>query len=152
MILLQQQTTTHNRECRDDSNRYTPCRGKNLTNTPYAWLPEALMYGNHLQVPTKSKSGPYSRDEVLAIGLILPSKSKSTTWSRDVRFDIIVTKATRLIGPHKTRYAVSTQLKACHRGQHGTVLNWHRRGLQPWNLGIATTLSPHFPSEWTPFP
>jgi hypothetical protein len=42
---------------------------------------------------------------------------------REVRFDVIVKKATRLIGPHKTRYVVSTQLKVCHRGQKGAVLN-----------------------------
>jgi hypothetical protein len=95
-----------------------------------------------------SKSGPCSLDEVLALGLILPPKSKSTTQSREVQFDIVVTKATRLIGPHKTRHAVSTQLKACHRGQNDVVLNWHRQGLQPWNLRIATALSrPSLPAE-----
>jgi hypothetical protein len=46
-------------------------------------------------------------------------KSKSTTRSREVRFDIEVTKATRLIGPHKTQHVVSTQHKACHRGLPG---------------------------------
>jgi hypothetical protein len=59
------------------------------------------MYDNHSQVPTMLKSGPYSRDEVLALDLILPPKSKSITRSRDVRFDIVVTKATQLIGPIK---------------------------------------------------
>jgi hypothetical protein len=39
--------------------------GKNLTNMPYAWLSEALTYDNHSQVPTKSKLGTCSRDEVL---------------------------------------------------------------------------------------
>jgi hypothetical protein len=81
------------------------------------------MYDNHSQVSTMSKLGPCSRDEVLALGLILPPKRKSTTRSREVRFDIVVTKATRLIGPHKIRHAVNTQLKACHRGQNGVVLN-----------------------------
>jgi hypothetical protein len=47
------------------------------------------------------KLSPCTRDEVLALGLILPPKSKSTTQSREVRFDIVVTKATRLIGPIK---------------------------------------------------
>jgi hypothetical protein len=75
------------------------------------------------------------------------SKSKSTTRSREVRFDIVVTKATRLIASHKTRHAVSTQLKACHRGQNGTVLNRYGWGLPHRYLGIATTLSPPFPSE-----
>jgi hypothetical protein len=76
-----------------------------------------------------------------------PSKSKSTTQSRDVQFDIVITKATRLIEPHKTWHAVSTQLKACHRGQNGAVLNRHRRGLPHRNLRIATSLSPPFPFE-----
>jgi hypothetical protein len=76
-----------------------------------------------------------------------PSKSKSTTQSREVWFDIVVAKAARLIGPHQTWHAVSTQLKACHQGQNDAVLNWHGRGLPYRNLGIATTLSPPFPSE-----
>jgi hypothetical protein len=81
------------------------------------------MYDNHLQVPTMSESGPCFRDEVLALSLILPPKCKSTTRSREVRFDIVVTKATWLIGPHKTQHAGSTQLKACHQEQNGAVLN-----------------------------
>jgi hypothetical protein len=35
------------------------------------------MYENHSHVPTVSKSGSYSRDEVLALGLILPAKVKA---------------------------------------------------------------------------
>jgi hypothetical protein len=74
---LQRQAATHNWECRGDSNRYTPYRGKNLTYMSYDWLPEALTYDNLSQVPTKSKSGPCSRDEVLTLGLILPLKVKA---------------------------------------------------------------------------
>jgi hypothetical protein len=44
---------------------------------------------------------PCSRDEVLAPDLILPPKSKSITRSREMRFEIVVIKATRLIGPIK---------------------------------------------------
>jgi hypothetical protein len=55
--------------------------------------------------------------------------------------------STRLIGPYKTRYVVSTQLKAYHQGQNDVVLNRHRRGLPHRNLRIATTLSPSFPFE-----
>jgi hypothetical protein len=74
-------------------------------------------------------------------------QSKSTTRSREVQFDIVVAKATRLIGPHRTRHAVSTQLKACHRSQNGVVLNRHGRGLPHRNLEITTSLSPPFPFE-----
>jgi hypothetical protein len=76
-----------------------------------------------------------------------PSKSKSTTRSREVQFNIVVTKSTRLIGSHKTRYVVSTQLKTCHRGQNDAVINRHEWGLPHRNLRIATTLSSHFPSS-----
>jgi hypothetical protein len=147
------QDITHTRECHGDSNRYTPYRGRNLTYTSYAWLQEALTYDNHSQVPTKSKLGPCSQDKVLALDLIPPLKSTSTTRSREVRFDKVVTKATRLTGPHKTRHAVSTQLKACHRGQNDAVLNWHKWGLPHRNLGIATTLSLALPFRvfhWSP--
>jgi hypothetical protein len=74
-------------------------------------------------------------------------QSKSTTWSREVRFDIVVTKATRLIGPHRTRHVDNIQLKAYHRGQNSVVLNRHGRGLPHRNLGIATILSLPFPFE-----
>jgi hypothetical protein len=76
-----------------------------------------------------------------------PSKNKNTTWNMEVRFNIIVTKATRLIGPHKTRHVISTQLKAYNRGQNDTVLNRHGWGLPHRNLGIVTALFPPFPSE-----
>jgi hypothetical protein len=36
------------------------------------------MYANHSQVPTMSKLGPCSRDEVLALSLILPPKVKAS--------------------------------------------------------------------------
>jgi hypothetical protein len=75
------------------------------------------------------------------------SKSKSTTQSRAVLFDILVTKATRFIKPHKIWHAVSIQLKACHWGQNDVVLNKHGRGLPHRNLRISTVLSPSFPSE-----
>jgi hypothetical protein len=76
-----------------------------------------------------------------------PSKNKSITWSREVRFDIVVTKAPQLIGPHKFWHAISTHLKAYHRGQNDTVLNRHGRCLPHRNLGIATSLSPPFSSK-----
>jgi hypothetical protein len=107
-----------------------------------------------------SKLDPCFRDEVLALGLILPPKSKSTTRSREVRFDIVVIKATRLTMPYKTQHAISTQLKACHRGQNGVVLNRHGRGLPHRNLRIAIAVSrpslssvpliPYWPRPVTP--
>jgi hypothetical protein len=75
MRWLQRQDTTHNRECRGDLNQYTPYRGKNLTNTSYAWLPEALTYDNRLWSLYSVEIDPLSTGEVLAIDLILPATS-----------------------------------------------------------------------------
>jgi hypothetical protein len=101
---------------------------------------------------------PFASTYSVEIGLLLSglslgprshslSKSKSTTRSREVRFDIVVTKATQLIEPHKTQHAISTQLKTCHQDQNGTVLNQHGWGLPHRNFKIVTTLSLPFPSE-----
>jgi hypothetical protein len=102
---LQRQAVTHNRECHGDSNRYTPCSGKNLTNTSYAWLPEALTYDNHLWSPYPVEIDPLSMGEVLALGLI---PSPTTSLRQGVRFDEVVTGLVGLLGPIKTRYVVST--------------------------------------------
>jgi hypothetical protein len=45
---------------------------KNLTNTPYVWLPEALTYDNRLQSPHFVEIGPLSTGEVLDLDLIPP--------------------------------------------------------------------------------
>jgi hypothetical protein len=62
------------------------------------------------EVPTKSKSGPYSRDEVLAPSDARPdhhpglphSPSNKPPRSREVRFDKVVTGLLGLPGPIKT--------------------------------------------------
>jgi hypothetical protein len=146
MRWLQRQAATHNRECYGDSNRYTPCKGR-------TWPTRHTLDSRRLSRMTIIRKSLLGRNWTLLLGQSLgprphsPSKSKSTTWSREVRFDIVVTKATRLIGPHKTQHAVSTQLKACHRDQSDAVLNQHGRGLPHRILGIDTSLSLPFPSE-----
>jgi hypothetical protein len=140
----QWQAVTHNWECHGDSKWYTPCRRKNLTNTPYVWLLEALTYDNRLRSPYSVKIGPLSMGEVLALGLIPPP---TTSLRQGVRFNEVVTGLLGLSGPIKTRHVVSTQLKTCQRGQNSVVLNRHGWGLPHRNLKIATTLSPPFPSE-----
>jgi hypothetical protein len=73
-----------------DSNWYTPFKGRNLINTPYAWLPEALTYF--------IKISPLSMGEVLALGLIPPP---TTSLRQGVRFDKVVTGLLVLPGPIK---------------------------------------------------
>jgi hypothetical protein len=111
------------------------------------------------EVYTKSKSGLCSRDEVLApsdarLGhhLELPhSPSNKPPQSREGQFDKVVPGLLGLSCPIKPDMR-PVQIKACHRDQNDTVLNRHRRGLPPWNLGIVMTLSLSIPSEWIPFP
>jgi hypothetical protein len=106
------------------------------------------------EVPTKLKLGPCSRDEVLTPAIARPgrhhglphSPSNKPPRSREVQFNIVVTGLLGLSVPVKPNIW-PVQIKACHWGQNDTVLNRHRRGLPPWNLGIVTTLSPPFPSE-----
>jgi hypothetical protein len=111
------------------------------------------------EVPNKLKLGPYSRNEVLAPTMArssghhgLPhSPSNKPPWSREICFNKVVTELVGLPGPVKPDMR-PVKIKTCHQGQNDTVLNWHRRELPPWNLRIATTLSPPFPFEWSTFP
>jgi hypothetical protein len=111
------------------------------------------------KVPTKSKVGPYSQDEVLA-----PSDrlARPSSWAALFSLQQTTSKqggtiwqnsywATRFTMPHKPDMW-SVQVKDCHRGQNEAILNRHRRGLQPWNLIITIALYPPFPSEWSTFP
>jgi hypothetical protein len=106
------------------------------------------------EVPTKSKLGPFSWDEVLAPAITWPdrcrglphSPSNKPPCSRDVRFNNVVTWLLGLSGPIKLDMW-RVEIKACNRGQNDAVLNRHSWGRPPWNLRIATTLSSSFPSE-----
>jgi hypothetical protein len=111
------------------------------------------------EVTTKWKSGPYSRDEVLAPSDARPgshpglphSPFDKPPQSREVRLDEVVTRLLGLSGPIKPDMW-SVQIKDFYRGQNDAVLSRHRRRLPHWNLRIATTLSPPLPSEWSTFP
>jgi hypothetical protein len=111
------------------------------------------------EVPTKSKSGPCSRDDVLAPNDAwlsrhpgLPhSPSNKPPQSKEVRFDKVVTGLLVLSGLIKPNMQ-SVQIMACHRGQNDVVLNRHRWGLPSRNLRIATALSSSFPSMCTTIP
>jgi hypothetical protein len=132
---------------------------KNLTNTSYAWR-----LGSHVrQLSVKSL---LSQNWAPAPGMTswppvivqpdrrrrLPhSPSNNPPWSREGQFDKVVTGLQGLPGPINPTYG-QYESKLIHRSQNNTVLNRYMRGLPPWNLGIATTLSPPFPSECSTFP
>jgi hypothetical protein len=108
------------------------------------------------EVYTKSKSGLCSRDEVLApsdarLGhyLGLPhSPSNKPPQCREGQFDKVVPGLLGLPCPIKPDMRPA-QIKACHRNQSDTVLNWHRRGLPPWNSHDPLLILPFWVN---PFP
>jgi hypothetical protein len=133
--------------------------GNDKTNTSYAWPPRVSRTIIVREVPTKSKSGLCSRDEVLAPSNawsgrhpgLSHSPSNKPPLSREGWFDKVVTGLLGLSAPIKPD-KWSVQIKACHRGQNNTVLNRHRWGLPPMNLRIVTTLSSSFPSGCSTIP
>jgi hypothetical protein len=148
-----EQAANHIQECRGDSNWYTPSRGRTWQHV-VRLTPNVSRTTTVHEFHTRSKSPPCSRDEVLAPTYTqsgrhprLPhSPSNKPPQSREVWFDKVVTGLLGLLGPIKAEMRL-VQIKACHRGQNDVVLNQNRWELPPWNLRIATTLSPAF-SFW----
>jgi hypothetical protein len=109
------QAVTHIRECRSDSNRCTPCRGR-------TWQHVVRMASRVsrttiiCEVPTKSNMGPCSWDEVLATS---NRPTRPSSWATSFSLQQTTLKqggavwqnsywTTRFTGPHKIRHAVST--------------------------------------------
>jgi hypothetical protein len=144
-------------ECRSDLNWYKPYRGRTwlIRRTPNPDVSRTTIIH---EVPTKSNMGLCSQDEVLAPSDVRPgchpglphSPSNKPPRSREGWFNKLVTGLWGLAGPIKPD-TWSVQIKDCHRGQNNVVLNRHRQGLPSWNLRKAMSLSPPFPSEWSPF-
>jgi hypothetical protein len=141
---------THIQECHDDLNWCTPYRGRTWP-TCHTRGPSGVTYDN--RVPTKSNLGPCSQDEVLA-----PTDRPVQLSSWAASFSLQQT-ASKHGGTHQQSIQGPInptcghyKSKLVHRGQNSMVLNQHRWGLPPWNLGIAMALSPPFPSEWYTFP
>jgi hypothetical protein len=111
------------------------------------------------KVPTKSKSELYSWNEVLAPSdrpvrssswcLILPPLNHLKAGRE--RFNKLVTALLGLLGPINLTYG-QYKWKLVHQSQNNLTFNRHRQVLPPWNLEIATTIFPPFPSEWSTFP
>jgi hypothetical protein len=110
-------------------------------------------------VPTKSKLGPCSQDDVLAPNDRLAQLS---SWAASFSLQQTTSKqggmiwqssylAARFIGPINPT-CIQYKSKLIHRGQNNTVLNRHRRGLPLWNLIISATLFPTLPLRVIQFP
>jgi hypothetical protein len=87
--------------------------------------------------------GPCTWDEVLVLN---DSLARPSPWATSFSLHKIALeqggvvqqssyKVTWFIGPHKSMTCGQYHSKLAHRGQNGTVLNRHRRGLPPWSLG-----------------
>jgi hypothetical protein len=123
-------------------------------NTSYAWPSRSHVRQSSAKFLVSQNWTHAPRMKYWLLAIIRPgrhpelphSPSNKPLRSREVRFDKVVTGIVGLPGPMKLdKWPV--QIKACHRGQNDAVLNQHRQGLPPWNLGIATVVSQPFPFE-----
>jgi hypothetical protein len=147
------QAVTHI-ESHGDSNRCTPCRGKpdqHATRFPCSvcvWsITIRISHGPHIAtfhtVVNRFEQIHCTREE----GLLTQStaqqpkshgKKSSSCWQP-------ITRLTGPISPACDRY-VQYLLARANR----TVLNRHRRGLQPWRCWLATHLLPDLPIQLSP--
>jgi hypothetical protein len=158
-------------ESRGDSNRCTPCRGKpdqHTTRFPRSvriWSKTIhISRGQHIAtlretltdldrshcswekgLPTQSTSrrltDPWVRTQFL---------SRASQWSRGRKPGSCRWPTTRLtepISPPCDRY-----VQYLLAGTDPSVLNWHKRGLQPWRCWFATYHSLTFPTSCLHFP
>jgi hypothetical protein len=109
--------------------------------------------GNISLVPTRTKHAPTPERSlgdrrqtgpaiVLVTSFPLPHNSLGVG---EIDFGQVVTQLHQLTGPITP--ACDRYIQYFITGTNPSVLNWHRWGLPQRNLGIATTLSPSFPSE-----
>jgi hypothetical protein len=76
--------------------------------------------------------------------------SRASQWSRGREPSSWwwpTTRFTGLISPACDRY-----IQYLLTGANSSVLNWHRRGLQPWRFRLFIYHSPTFPTSCLPFP
>jgi hypothetical protein len=144
-------------ESRGDSNWCTPYRGKPDQHTTYAshssprkpdicfhWLPQSQNRPLHPEevLATKDRlTQPSSR----VTSFLLPCDSPGVG---ERGFGPMVTQLhqlTRPISPACDRY-----VQYLLAGVNWTVLNWHRRGLQPWRCQLATYPLPDLPNQLSP--
>jgi hypothetical protein len=143
----------------DREHGYQTLQRKNLTNILYGWplgshvwqpSMKSLLSWNWVSAP-RMKSWPPAIVRPGRQPGLPHSPSNEPHWNREGQFNKVVTRLLSLLGPIKPDMW-PVQVKACHQGQNDVVHNWHRQGLPPWNLGIATSLSPSFPSECSTSP
>jgi hypothetical protein len=158
-------------ESRVDSNRCTSCRGKPDQYNAYAFhasphtpgvrfLQAVPVRGNisrSLQqrwveplLPRKGLPTQSPARQLTDLWVRTQFLSRASHWSSGGKATLCRQPATRLtrpISPTCDRY-----VQYLLTGANRTVLNWHRRGLQPWRCRLATYHSPTFPTSCLHFP
>jgi hypothetical protein len=154
-------------ESRGDSNRCTLCKGKPNQHATYAshFSPRtpsvhflrAVVVRNNLSLAlTKSKQAPTpgrslanqrQTGTAVVLGDLIPPPMRQP-WSRGERFRPNGYTATLAYWSHITSMRSVRSILA--RGANRTVLNRHRRGLQPWRCQLATYPLPDLPNQLSP--
>jgi hypothetical protein len=158
-------------ESRGDSNRCTPCRGKLDQHVTYAFhasprtpgvcfLRAVPVRGNLSWVINRVEQAHCSREEGLLTQSTAhhwPIRGSVPSFSLEPANEAVGAKpsiyqrpATRLTGPISP--VCDRYVQYLFAGANRTVLNQHRRGLQPWRCRFSTYHSLTFPTSCLPFP
>jgi hypothetical protein len=158
-------------ENHDDSNQYTPCRGKpdqhgtRFSRSVRVW-PSTIHISRHphiavfREVINSNAQSHCSREK----GLLTQSTARQLTnlwvrtqflswashWSSGDKATLCWWQASRLTGP--ISLACDQYIQYLLAGANPSVLNRHRWGLQPWRYRLSTYHSPTFPTDGLPFP
>jgi hypothetical protein len=158
-------------ESRGDLNRCTPCRGKPDQHATYAsharpctsgvrFLRAVPVRGNlswvinrvvqaHCSWEKGSQNNPQCADWPICESV--PSfSSEPTNEAVGAKPSIYWQPATRLTGPISP--ACDRYVQYLLAGANPSVLNRHRRRLQPWRCWLSTYHSLTFPTSYLPFP
>jgi hypothetical protein len=76
--------------------------------------------------------------------------SQVNQWSNRLKPSFCRWQATKLTGPIPP--TCDRYVQYLLAGANPSVLNWDRRGLQPWRCRLSTYHSPTFPTSCLPFP
>jgi hypothetical protein len=154
-------------ESRGDSNRCTPCRGKSDQHATYAshsssctpgirFLWAVPVHDNLSLAPMKLKQTPTAErslgnqrltDPAVILGGLVPPPMRRP-WVGERSFDIMFTQLHQLTGP--ISLACNRYVQYLLVGVNPSVLNRHRRGLQPWRCRLAAYPLPNLPNQLSP--
>jgi hypothetical protein len=161
----------HISQSHDDSNRCTPCRGKSDQHTTYAshasprtpdvrFRRTVPIRGNLSWAIDRVEQAHCSWEEGLptqstvhrwpirrSVPSFSPEPANETVGAKPSIYRQPATRLTGPITPVCDRY-----VQYLLAGANRTVLNRHRRGLQPWRCRHSTYHSPTFPTCCLPFP